>query len=55
MACEKCWGDAFIRMWLSGYIKTQAECYVELLEECKDNPCTPEEQQRGDSNEKHND
>ena len=55
MACEKCWGDAYTRMWLSGYTKTQADCYAELLEERKDNPCTPEEQLRGRSYEEHND
>jgi len=45
MACEKCWGDAFLRMLMNG--KGQAENYRDLLEERKDNPCTPEEQ-RGD-------
>ena len=42
MACEKCWGDAFLRMLVNG--KEQAENYCELLEERKGNPCTPEEE-----------
>ena len=41
-SCEKCWNDAHSRMRATG--KDQAECYRELLEERKDNPCTPEEQ-----------
>lgn len=41
-ACEKCWGDAYIRSMLSG--KPQVDCYYDLLEERKANPCTPEEQ-----------
>jgi hypothetical protein len=40
--CEKCWADAYIRMRETG--RSQGECYRELLEERKDNPCTPEEQ-----------
>jgi hypothetical protein len=40
-----------MRSYLGGFVKTQAECYRELLEERKDNPCTPEEQ-RGETNEK---
>jgi hypothetical protein len=46
MACEKCWGDAYLRMIING--KGQAENYRELLEERKDNPCTPKEE-RGDT------
>jgi hypothetical protein len=45
MACEKCWGDAYLRMRSNPY-KTQAEHYRELLEERKGNPCS-KEQQRG--------
>jgi len=41
-SCEKCWGDAFNRSYGSG--KSQVECYHELLEERKNNPCTLEEQ-----------
>lgn len=40
--CEKCWGDAYIRMRETG--KEQSVCYHELLEERKDNPCTLEQQ-----------
>jgi hypothetical protein len=40
--CEKCWADAYRRSIDSG--KPQVECYHELLEERKDNPCTPAEQ-----------
>jgi len=42
MVCEKCWADAYIRSFGSG--KSQTACYMELLEERKDNPCTDEEQ-----------
>ena len=43
MACEKCWGDAYM-LTLCG-TKTQAEYYHQLLAERKDNPCTKEEQE----------
>lgn len=43
--CEKCWSDAYLRML--GNEKSQVENYYLLLEERKDNPCTPE-QQAGD-------
>jgi len=39
---EKCWNDAFTRSRWSG--KDQADCYHDLIEERKDNPCTPEDQ-----------
>jgi hypothetical protein len=42
MMCEKCWGDAYLRSYGTG--RSQAECYRELLDERKDNPCTEEEQ-----------
>ena len=42
VACEKCWGDAYLRMRLNG--RGQADNYRELLEERKDNPCTHDEQ-----------
>jgi hypothetical protein len=42
MACEKCWGDAYLRMLYRG--GSQADHYRDLLEERKDNPCTQEEQ-----------
>ena len=42
-ACEKCWGDAYLR-WMSDPSKSQAEHYTELLVEREDSPCTPEEQ-----------
>jgi hypothetical protein len=44
MACEKCWADAWLRSYVTGWVKTQAECYAELLEERKDNPCSKEEE-----------
>ncbi len=40
--CEKCWEDAYLIS--CGSMKSQTECYYELLEERKDNPCTPKEQ-----------
>ena len=40
--CEKCWGDAYLRMLATG--KPKEVCYRELLEERKDNPCPPEEE-----------
>ncbi len=44
-ACEKCWADAYRRSY--GSSKSQTECYIELLKERKDSPCT-EEQQKGE-------
>lgn len=41
-ACEKCWADTYRRSRSTG--KSQAECYHELLEERKDNPCSPKQQ-----------
>jgi len=41
-SCEKCWGDAYLRMRNTG--KAQYICYHELLIERAGNPCTPEEQ-----------
>lgn len=41
-ACEKCWGDAFTRSYYGD--KDQSECYIEILRERNNNPCTPEEQ-----------
>lgn len=41
-ACEKCWGDAYLRSLGCG--KSQAECYEEILKERDDDPCTPEQQ-----------
>ena len=41
-ACEKCWADAYRRAIDSG--RSQVECYIELLEERKDHPCSDEEQ-----------
>ena len=43
MACEKCWGDAYMR-WMSDPSKTQAEHYTDLLQERKDQHCTMAEQ-----------
>jgi len=44
-ACEKCWGDAFMRASVSS--RSQVEEYGLLLVERKDNPCTPEQQGGG--------
>ena len=41
-SCEKCWADAYTRAFGTG--KTQTEAYQELIEERKDDHCTPEEQ-----------
>lgn len=41
-ACEKCWQDAYLKSRLG--FRSQSECYHKLLEERKDNPCTPQEQ-----------
>lgn len=41
-ACEKCWGDAYLRHLETG--GPQDICYHELLEERRDNPCSPKEQ-----------
>ena len=40
-SCEKCWNDACLRMRMTG--KSQHECYYELLNERKDNPCSEKE------------
>jgi len=42
-SCEKCWGNAFMRT-LADCSKAQYEHYNDLLEERKDNPCSPKEQ-----------
>ncbi len=41
-SCEKCWSDAYMKNFSNG--KGQAENYSFLIEERKENPCTPEEQ-----------
>ncbi len=43
MACEKCWGDAWIRSQWNG--KSQAENYHDLLLERADKPCSFAEQE----------
>lgn len=40
--CEKCWRDAGRRAWSRQSDKVEE--YHRLLEERRDNPCTPEEQ-----------
>jgi len=40
--CERCWGDAHLRM--SGGHKSQADHYLDLIAERKDNQCSPQEQ-----------
>lgn len=42
-ACEKCWGDAYIR-FLNNPFHDQTKHYHNLLEVRKNNPCSPEEQ-----------
>lgn len=42
-SCEKCWGDAYMRVY-SNPTKSQEEHYRDLIEERKENQCTPEEQ-----------
>ena len=42
-SCEKCWGDAYMRTHTNP-MKDQAEHYQDLINERKENPCTPEEQ-----------
>jgi len=42
MMCEKCWADAYGEMMRRGGCQT--DHYRRLLEERKDNPCSPEEQ-----------
>lgn len=40
--CEKCWEDAYLRMIGNG--KSQADNYMDILEERKDSPCSLQEQ-----------
>ena len=40
--CEKCWWDAYKESLYRG--GDRVEIYHKLLEERKDNPCTPREQ-----------
>ena len=47
-ACEKCWGDAYMRT-LSDPTLSQAEHYQNLIKERKDNECTKAEQVFGRS------
>jgi len=42
-SCEKCWGDAYTRTHTNP-TKSQAEHYQDLINERKENPCTPEQQ-----------
>jgi len=41
-SCEKCWEDSGLRARMTG--RNKEELYHELLEERKDNPCSPKEQ-----------
>ena len=41
-SCEKCWSDAGLLTYGTG--ESKIKWYEKLLEERKDNPCTPEEQ-----------
>ena len=49
-SCEKCWGDAYLKMMLN-QDKSQTEYYSMLIEERKANPCTPEQQAGQDAEE----
>ena len=40
-SCEKCWWDAYFQSMENG--KSRYDNYMALLEERKDNPCTPEQ------------
>ncbi len=42
-SCEKCWADAY-RMVMGGNADSQTEAYMQLIEERKDNPCSPKDQ-----------
>lgn len=42
MGCERCWNDAYTQARMSG--QSQADVYRQLLDERKDDPCTPEQQ-----------
>jgi len=41
--CEKCWGDAYLRM-INDLSKSQTEHYEDLLIERDCNPCSEKEQ-----------
>lgn len=41
-SCEKCWSDAYKRQLANPYY-AQSDHYHKLLEERKDNPCSPKE------------
>ncbi len=43
MICEKCWTDAYHRS-VSDPTKPQVDHYHDLIEERKNNPCSPSEQ-----------
>jgi len=43
--CEKCWSEAYRKSLYNG--KSQSDCYLDILEERKDNPCSPQEQAGG--------
>lgn len=47
-SCEKCWGDAYMRIY-SNPSKSQSEHYGDLIHERKENQCTPEEQAGSDA------
>ena len=40
--CQKCWDDAHLRMQ-GDSSKSQYDHYVDLMDERRDNPCTPEQ------------
>ena len=42
MTCEKCWDDAYLRSRLSH--REQHDCYLELIKERRETPCTPKQQ-----------
>ncbi len=42
-SCEKCWDEAYLRTF-ENPMKSQSEHYSDLVNERKDNQCTPEQQ-----------
>mgnify|MGYP003405464791 len=42
-SCEKCWTDAYFRVF-ENPMKSQAQHYQDLIDEREDTPCSPEDQ-----------
>jgi len=43
--CEKCWNDASLRVG-SDSSKSQYDHYLDLMDERRETPCTPEQQEK---------